>query len=406
MARDVRLVSADEAGRWTEQMGVGFHFRPAPGWSEFFFENVDLDRTWGAFDGETVVGTLRSFPTELTVPGTTQVPAAALTNVTVAPTHRRTGLLTEMITADLAQCAARGEAVGILIASEWPIYGRFGYGPAVEAAKYEIDPTLVRFREPSNGSVELVDDAALRKVAPLVYDEHRTAQPGEIERDGRWWDRHLYQIEVPGERPGEYRSAVYRSPDGEIEGFVRYKTTSEWENMRPMSKLSTGELFAVNSDAYRALWGYCCGVDLIRTLEAGDRPVDEVLPLLVTDGRGIRQTARYDFVWVRVLDVAQALAGRRYSTHGRLVIEVTDKMAHAAGRYALDGGPDGAECKRTDDAAQVSLEVDALGSVYLGGFSFSALAAASRIRAVDEQAVATADAMFLTARKPWCATWF
>jgi predicted acetyltransferase len=406
MAREVRLISAEETAPWVEQMGVGFHFRPAPGWAKFFFDGVDLGRTWGAFDGESVVGTLRSFATDLTTPGGMQVPAAALTNVTVAPTHRRSGLLTEMITSDLAQSAALGEAVGILIASEWPIYGRFGYGAAVESAKYEIDPSLVRFREPSIGAVELVDDAALRKVAPVVYEEHRKAQPGAIERRPAWWDRHLFQVEVPGERPGEHRNALYRSPEGEIEGYVRYKVSSEWHDMRPASKLTTGELFAVTSDAHRGLWGYCTGVDLVMTLEVGDRPVDEVLPFRVIDGRAIRQTARYDFVWVRVLDVPQTLAGRRYTTEGRIVIEVADKLGHAAGRYALEGGPDGAECKRTDESAQISLEVDALGSVYLGGFSFAALVAAGRVTPIDERAVATADAMFLTARKPWCATWF
>ena len=59
---------------------------------------------------------------------------AALTNVTVAPTHRRRGLLRRMITNDLRSAADRGEPVGIPIASEYPIYGRFGYGAAAEGA--------------------------------------------------------------------------------------------------------------------------------------------------------------------------------------------------------------------------------------------------------------------------------
>ena len=32
--------------------------------------DMDLSRTWGAFDGKKVVGTLRSFPTPLTMPAT------------------------------------------------------------------------------------------------------------------------------------------------------------------------------------------------------------------------------------------------------------------------------------------------------------------------------------------------
>ena len=82
--------------------------------------------------------------------------AAALTNVTVSATHRRQGLLRQMITAALAAAAERGEHLGILIASEYPIYGRFGYGPAAEAANYIIDSGNARFRQPSIGTVESV----------------------------------------------------------------------------------------------------------------------------------------------------------------------------------------------------------------------------------------------------------
>ena len=68
-----------------------------------------LERTWGAFDGDRVVGTLRSWPCELTVPGGAAVPVAALTNVTVSATHRRRGLLTRMLEPDLDLAKEQGE---------------------------------------------------------------------------------------------------------------------------------------------------------------------------------------------------------------------------------------------------------------------------------------------------------
>src|SRR5580704_12585663 len=125
-------------------MSTGFLNHLAEGEAEYRLPDVVLDRTWGAFDGATVVGTLRSFPTPLTVPGPLGVTSAALTNVTVAPTHRRRGLLTEMITKDLRASAALGEPVGILIASEYPIYGQFGYGAAIEGATYTVDAVTAR----------------------------------------------------------------------------------------------------------------------------------------------------------------------------------------------------------------------------------------------------------------------
>ena len=88
--------------------------------------------------------------------------ASALTAVTVAPTHRRRGLLTEMITGDLRESTDRGEVVSILLASEYPIYGRFGYGAATELATYAIETEALGFVAPSEGAVELVELATLR----------------------------------------------------------------------------------------------------------------------------------------------------------------------------------------------------------------------------------------------------
>ena len=53
----------------------------------------------------------------------------------MAPTHRRQGLLRRMLEPDLAASKERGEPVGMLIAAEFPIYGRFGYGSAADHAE-------------------------------------------------------------------------------------------------------------------------------------------------------------------------------------------------------------------------------------------------------------------------------
>ena len=81
---------------------------PAEGDHEFRRGHTELDRAWAAFDGTSVVGTLRSFPTPLTLPGGASVTSAALTAVTVTATHRRQGLLTRMITGDLDSVRRQG----------------------------------------------------------------------------------------------------------------------------------------------------------------------------------------------------------------------------------------------------------------------------------------------------------
>jgi len=402
----VRTIDAGEIDAWVRQLGVSFNFEVAPGLPEYTLTTIDLDRSWASFDGDRIVGTLRSFETPFTVPGPREVRAAALTNVTVAPTHRREGRLTAMMERDLRDSADRGEPIGILIAAEYPIYGRFGYGPAAYSARYRVRTTGIEFRDEVRGTVELTDRAALRTEAPGLYDRFRAQQPGSIGRPAHWWDRALNAVEVPGADPPKGQVARYRSTDGELEGYVIYDAKSEWDGMRPNGVLNLRELLSVSPAAYQALWSFCCGVDLLTTVEAGERPTDELLPYLVTDGRAVNLEMRADFVWVRVLDVCAALAGRTYATPGRLVIEVVDPLGFASGRYALEGGPDGARCGRTTESAALTLPVDALGSIYLGGVAARTLELAARAEEHAAGAISIADAMFRSSRAPWCNTWF
>lgn len=411
MGCDVRTIGEDELGAWVHQRDIGFLHTTAEGSADYLRGIVDLGRTWGAFDGARCVGTLRSFATPLTVPGPGEVPAAALTNVTVAPTHRRRGLLTQMIAADLRQSVELGEAVGILIASEYPIYGRFGYGPAVDAATYRVDTRGFRFRDgdgapAAGGTVELVEPDVLRAEAPAVYEAFRAAQPGSIVRAAHWWERATGAVEVPGDEKVEQFHALYRSAQGRAEGFVRYGARHEWEGMVPKGTMEIHDLVALTPQAYRALWSYCAGVDLVRTLEAGARPTDEVLPALLHDGRLVTQLRRHDFVWLRILDTAAALAGRRYAIEGRLVLEVLDDGGPAGGRFALEGDRGEALCSRTGDAADLVLPVDCLGAAYLGGASLTRLATAGRLQERRAGTLALAELMFRSARDPWCNTWF
>jgi predicted acetyltransferase len=407
MRHEIRTIDTAELGSWVRQRGTGFLHLEPEAMAEFMRESaVDLDRTWAAFDGSRVVGTLRSFGTELTVPGNGALSAAALTNVTVASTHRRQGLLTGMIMADLRRSAELGEAVGILIASEYPIYGRFGYGAAIEGARYSVRTPGTRFREPATGSVELVDPAELRKLAPPLYETYRVGQPGAIGRSDRWWDRQLQQVEVPGAEPWKGFQAVYRAPTGEVEGYVRYVGKQEWTGMLPHGTLQVEELLSVTPAAYRALWGYCCDVDLITTVESGTRATDEVLPLLVEDARQVVLEGRHDFVWVRILDPRAALAGRRYRAEGRLVIEIVDGGGLAGGRFALVAAEGDAGCEATTAAPDLTVGASALGSAFMGAVSFDRLRAAGLLEEHRAGAVARADLLFMEPRAPWCATWF
>ncbi|HKA04465.1 MAG TPA: GNAT family N-acetyltransferase, partial [Acidimicrobiales bacterium] len=289
MGVEVRTITDDEHDAWTDAMMRGFLIEPRPGLAEVNRPHHDLSRAWAAFDGTSIVGTLRSFASEVTVPGGGIVPSAALTNVTMRPTHRRQGIMRRMIEPDLAAARERGEPVGMLIAAEYPIYARFGYGPSTDHATYEIDARTVQFVADGPGTVEWSDNAGLRPIAPPLYERFRRAQPGAIERDEWWWDVALEIATVPGAKPWKGYTAVYRNERGEPEGYVRYRTDGEWDARRPNVTLTVDELLAVTTAAYARLWRYCCEVDWVATIEAGDRRPDELLPWLVADARHVVQ---------------------------------------------------------------------------------------------------------------------
>ena len=61
-----------------------------------------------------------------------------MTVVGVLPTHRRRGVLTEMMRAQLEDIRDRGEPIAALWASEEVIYRRFGYGIASFTGEIEL----------------------------------------------------------------------------------------------------------------------------------------------------------------------------------------------------------------------------------------------------------------------------
>lgn len=406
MTAEIRTVAEDEFQAWVDTMHTGFLDHAAPLEAEFRRAGADLTRTLGAFDGRRVVGTFRSFATQLTVPGGGEIAASGVTNVAVAATHRRRGLLSSMMAVDLRASADRGEPVAILIASEFRIYGRYGYGAATDHVTFTVDTRSAGLRRPAPGTVELVDAPAMRRVAPSIYEHHRRATPGAIGRTERWWDAALDILTVPGgSRPATFL-AVCRDVAGEPTGVLRYHVDGTWEGRRPTATLVVDELLAADPVAAARLWQYAFDVDWVITVKAENRSPDEILPWLLADQRAALQSQRADFLWLRVLDAPAALAARRYLTPGRLVVEVSDPAGFANGRFTLDGGPDGASCRRTRAAADLTLGAEALGAAYLGGTTIRTLAEAGLVDECRAGALETADAMFRSAVPPWCATWF
>jgi predicted acetyltransferase len=412
---EVRAVEEGEIADYLRCVRTAF-FDPAPidesavgFWTEWWDNDLSR-RLAGVVDG-TIAGTAGAFATELTVPGGAPVPLCAVTGVTVLPTHRRRGILRQMMQQQLADAVDREEVAAMLIAAEWPIYGRYGYGMAIEAAQTTLDARAARFlpapgREPS-GEVELVDPVALRELGPPVFDVHRGQVAGPIARGSMTWDLMLGLRTRPGHDAPKGRVAVvHRAPDGTIDGYALYHAHDTWVDNSPRVEVVVDELITTNDHAYRDLWVYLASIDWVTTVKAGVRPTDEPLRLLLEDGRAAVQRDRSDHMWVRILDVRRALEARRYETSVAMVVEVHDQQLGLGGRFELDGGPDGATATPTARDADVALEIDALGGAYMGGTPLWWFAQAGKVDEHTPGALVRLDAALRTTHAPWCTTNF
>jgi len=413
---EIRTIGEDDIAAWTEAVGTGFLTVPDPSKDkrgqrvEHWRGILDLARCRGAFDAGRCVGTFRSFATGLTVPGGAELPVSAITAVTVTATHRRRGLLTTMMRADLADSAARGEAAAILIAAEYPIYGRFGFGVATEFQKWSLDTLRTDFLPDApaheGGRIELVTADEMAAIGPDVFEEFRPTRAGSIARDRLWWHMYTGLRHAPrGPQPGRFH-AVYRDPRGRVTGLLGYRVDDVWDDFVPNVTLTVDTLIALTPEAEVAMWRYCAGVDYVRRVDAADRSPDELLAHIVRDPRAITTRSRRDFVWARILDVPAAFSARTYGARDRLVIDVADELGYARGRFAIDNTSGEGTCSAVDEPADVSMDVGSLGALFLGAGSPVRSALAGRITEHTAGAAERAEALLRTPREPWCPDWF
>ncbi len=370
----------------------------------------DPSRSYGIRDRGRWVATLRTLDRRITLPLTDDdITVDALTSVTVSATHRRRGLLRTMLNQSLEEAKERGDAIAALIAAEWPIYGRFGYAPSSDVANYTVhtrEPGAHLLR-PASGEVYQVDVDQFAVIAPQVFAAVQPQRAGNIDRPGYWWARALGLDGAPREEKNAPVFLVHEGADG-IDGYVTWTSTGHWSMTGPLGQITVNDLMATTDEAYTGLWQYLLGMDVIDAIHLTDRPVDEPLPSLLADGRAILQTSRIDRLWLRLLDVPAAMAARRYSVDGALVVEVDDPdgRGYARGRYQLDGGPDGAACAPTTRPADLRLHQRALASSYLGGVSLRSQQISGLVDELTPGALLRADAMLASPLAPWCATSF
>jgi len=298
----------------------------------------------------------------------------------------------------------RGEPLSVLWASESSIYGRYGFGMANRHATREIERAHATLADsgPSRGEVRLIEkDEALDRF-PAVLDQVADRYPGMIRRTPLKWETDLSDLESWRGGATANRYAMYEE-DGVGLGYARYRIKEDWKDGHSQSTLLPNEVVGVTDAATLGLWRFLFGIDLIKTVRARVRPLRDPLAYLLTDPRRLSFKVT-EGIWVRVLDVQAALEARRYSVEGAVTIEVSGPD-DVAGVYRLEGGPDGASCRRADEAPDLRMGVAQLGMRYLGDHDFATLAAAGLVHG-EREALDRADLMFGWHEPTWCVVGF
>jgi predicted acetyltransferase len=405
-------VPAEREDEFRDVDQLAFAFEPSPETRAIVPTTLEWDRTMAVERPDGVLAAVHSsYAFQLPVPGAT-VPCAGLTWVGARPDERRRGLLTSMIATHFERALGRGEPVSALFAAEPAIYGRFGYGSAADDVRVKI-PRGAALRDVA-GTEDLAvtfDTVDRERHTALVQDVHRRAgadRPGWVLRST---DALRTLNDPPAWRDGAepLRIVVVRDASGDPRAYALLRRKEVWADPGPRYPVKIREAVAVDAAATHRLWSFLLDLDLTSEVESGMLPTDDALLHLLVDTRSTVPRLN-DNVWVRLLDVPAALAGRRYSAPLDVVLDVADARLPANARAwrlvtgeRADDGTYAARVEPSDAAADLRVDVRELGAAYLGGRSIAAMATAGLVVEHRAGAALAAGAAFAWPVAPVCS---
>ncbi len=395
------------AGEWEELLELLDMAFSAP-WTDEQYESErrvwERERSVVASEDGQLVGHTGTFSHLMTVPGG-QLPVAGVTMVGVRATHRRRGILRDLMRRQLTDIHEAGrEPLAALTASEPVIYPRFGYGLASDHQEIVV-PKASRTLRPVAG----IDDVRIRYVdvhenlARCGELRNRLAfeQPGVCEHGERWQEYSISATVTSNIASASKLRCVIAERDGELTGFAHYRTKRAEKGYVDVQRVH-----AVDIASHAALWRYLLEPDLLSETRCAMLASDDPLLDLLLDPRAPAPITR-DGLWIRPVDVRRALAERTYARDLDVVLEVVDDfLPWNAGRWHLSGGPDGASCESVSRDADLTLDVRDLGAVYLGRPSLARLGRAGLVTEHTPGSLAATAEAFSTSRLPFLDTAF
>jgi predicted acetyltransferase len=365
---------------------------------------LDQGRGVGVFDEAEMAGLGTITGLEISVPGG-MLPMAGVTVIGVKPTHRRRGIMSQIIGHQLRTLHDSGqEPLAGLTASESVIYGRFGYGQATFGASFTVPRHRSALR-PVAGSdqvrIRLVPTADSVPACEAIHARQVGRRAGMLTRPDTWGRARAADLDTWRAGRSVLRTATAERA-GVAVGFARYRTRDETAaNGVATGYTDVDELYADDAAAFAALVSYLLSIDLTGGAKFRNQPTDSPLMYLLTDLRAAEIGVR-DRLYLRLVDVDRALAGRTYASPVDLVLEIADELCPwNAGRWRLAGDEKTAECTRTDAPPDLALDVRELAAAYLGGTTLAALEQAALVTELRPGALADASRAFATSLAPW-----
>jgi predicted acetyltransferase len=359
-----------------------------------------------AIDAGRFVATGGVFGVKLSVPGG-ELPAGGVTWVTVLPSHRRRGILRGLMRLMIDDCHARNEPLAMLWASEGAIYQRFGYGLATVTANLDAEKASSGWARqwPREGQVRLLPAGEGRELISPVYEAVAKERAGFLSRTPDWWVGQLPLADKDSRGGESKRLAVYETDAG-VEAYAIYKGKAEWDRRGPGGAVTVEEAVATTARGTREIWRFLFDIDLMRTLRAWRLPTDHPVFYMAAELRRLGVTMG-DGLWLRIVDAGRALEGRTYGVdgraEGRLTFELRDDYCPwNAGLWTLDVTDGRAKAGIGSAPADLAMDANDLGALYMGGVSATTLARAGRVEELRSGGLAAADRLFRTALAPWC----
>ena len=400
--RSLRADEFDQLGRLTSYVYGGNY---GDGADNTVTRSTRPEWTLCAFDGTRLVSSFATIPFTMRANGTA-IPLGGISAVGTLPEYRRQGLVRRITTQAFADMREQGQAVAALWASQAAIYQRYGYAMASVLRNYRVDTADIGFHDGDAGGsrVERLDPTAGYDFIKQVYIRFIADRMCYLHRARPLWLNNALDQDDAG---APIHIALSRDAAGEPDGYAVYTLrTGRRDHASRGQELAIRDLAWLTPTAYRSLWSFIARHDLVGSVRWNNAPADDPAVEFFMEPR-LLHTRDQEGFWLRIVDVAGALAGRGWDADGEISLGIAeDSLAPwNPGSYRLTVAGGTAEVGRANGSTELNLSVKALALLYSGRRSARELAAWGMVEGAPA-ALRRADALFATSHAPHCPDHF